>query len=314
VRKDPKAIIVYTLNAIKKWPILITPLIFCWSVYLLLILKYENYTRWNSLEIEEMLLYSAVYISILSFVLSFSCLWLLELIQQIETKGKVNIFKALYEMTLRDVPRAFPIMLLWAFLWVFFYIVSLILSRFRSRHEDDQPYMIRKAANSLMGRDIFSLSGIFFRILQKALRMIVFLIFPAVAWENMNPNKAILRGAMLLKGNLGKFVTGYILTDLAALIVYFPAGVLLLINQKLNIPFPEWLWIGIFVYVAFAWSLSMLLEQLYTAELFIWNCKWEKARSAVKKTKGKRPKLPALEDIRPPSLLNNINDLEHTIR
>ena len=136
--------------------------------------------------------------------------------------------------------------------------------------------------------------------------MVVFLILPAIAWEDLDFFKATKKGLWVLKTNLSAFATGFTLTYLAATIVFLPPGLLFYITEKLELTLPEIVWYLTLLYIGFVWSYSMYLEQMFTANLYLWNMKWEKE---VEKAKNQGKPLPELRDVPRPDILDDVPDL-----
>ena len=183
-------------------------------------------------------------------------------------------------------------------------IIQAILSD--SEEEKEEELSAKNAAKTLAGVGSFSLSESFFDALQKGTRMVVFLILPAIAWENLSFIAAIRKGIYVLKKNLNIFVGGFLLTLTATFIIYLPPGIIFYISGKFNVKFEDWVWVTTLIYCAFAWSFSMYLEQMFTAELYLWHLKWEKA---VRKAKKYGQKIPKLNQIDAPSILDRAKDL-----
>lgn len=53
-------------------------------------------------------------------------------------------------------------------------------------------------------------------------------------------------------------------------------------------------------------SYSIYLEQMFTAQLYLWHIKWEKA---VKKAREDGKEAPSLRDVPRPSVLDKVSDL-----
>jgi len=136
--------------------------------------------------------------------------------------------------------------------------------------------------------------------------MVVFLILPAIAWENLSFGQAVKKGTALFKANLSEFVTGFTLTTVIAVVIFLPPAVTFFVVDNFNVVFPDWLWFLTIVYIAFAWSYLIYLEQMFTAYLYLWDYKWEKEVALAQK-EG-RP-IPELKDIPKPSVLDDVNDL-----
>ena len=140
--------------------------------------------------------------------------------------------------------------------------------------------------------------------------MIAFLIYPAIVWEKKGFFKSIKKGLAVAKAHKAEFITGFILTDLAALVVFLPPSILFILSGKFHIEFPDWVWLTTIIYCGFAWSFSMFLEQMFTAELYLWHLLWEN-ESSIAKNNG--DELPKLEDVRRPSIMDNVPDMVYTI-
>lgn len=136
--------------------------------------------------------------------------------------------------------------------------------------------------------------------------MVVFLILPAIAWDNLSFWQSVKKGLVTFKSNLSAFVTGFVLTELASFIIFLPPVILFYISDKLKISFPDLVWIITITYIAFAWSYSIYLEQMFSAELYLWNHKWEKE---VARAQAENRPIPTLNDIPKPSVLDEVNDL-----
>jgi len=181
---------------------------------------------------------------------------------------------------------------------------SLVFGREKARKK---PFTAENAAKTLAGYQNFSLSRAFFEALEKGVWMIVFLILPAIFWENLSFLKAIKKGIAVFKTYLSEFVTGFVLTWMVAIIIFLPPGLLFYIADELEIELPTWVWIITIIYIAFGWSYSIYLEQMFTAELYLWHLKWEKKSEEEKKRFGKP--LSKLRDVKTPPVLDEVPDL-----
>jgi len=136
--------------------------------------------------------------------------------------------------------------------------------------------------------------------------MIMFLILPAIAWENLGFWKSVKKGLATFKAYLSEFVTGFVLTEVAAIIIFLPPAILFSISGELDVSLPDPVWIATIIYIAFAWSYSIYLEQMFTAELYLWNLKWEK--EVAKAQKENRP-IPSMREVSRPSVLDEVHEL-----
>jgi hypothetical protein len=121
----------------------------------------------------------------------------------------------------------------------------------------------------------FSLTQTFMRALKERVRLVVFLILPAIAWENMSFVEAAEKGLVVPKTHLGEFARGYALTYAAAAVIY----------------------------CGLAWSFSLYLEQMFVAQLYLWHLKWERKFGVARLMKRPRP---AFKEIEPPALLAQV--------
>ena len=136
--------------------------------------------------------------------------------------------------------------------------------------------------------------------------MIVFLIMPAFAWEDLGTGKSYRRGLSILKQRISEFISGYTLSYLAGVIVFLPPGLMFYIHSKFKVDFPDWGWVVCIIYIAFAWSYTIYLEQMFTAELYLWQLKWEReVRKAEKE--GRIP--PTFYEVKRPSITDGTPDL-----
>lgn len=236
-------------------------------------------------------------------MLSFSCSILLELIQQLETKKEINIIDAFKHTFTHNIIKILPIVLIWTIIW---FILSVIQGLLSKKKEEEQSFSIEDATKTLAGYETFSSLKIFIEIIQKGVRMVIFLILPAIAWENLSFWKSIKKGIIVFKSNLTEFATGFVLTNFVSVIIYLPPALLFYISDELKVSFPDRVWVITIIYIAFAWSYSIYLEQMFAAELYLWNHKWEK--EVVKAQAENRP-TPVLNDIPKPSILDEVNDL-----
>jgi hypothetical protein len=81
------------------------------------------------------------------------------------------------------------------------------------------------------------------------------------------------------------------------------------VTDEFGIVLPDIAWIITIIYAAFAWSYSIYLEQMFSANLYLWHLRWEK--ECIEAQRAGR-QLPALRDVPRPSILDEVPDLlEH---
>ncbi|RFF29640.1 hypothetical protein [Wenzhouxiangella sediminis] len=282
---------------------MLLPLLMCWMVYAPLLIVLKFYIPWEQYDFAESSVIVFCAILVLSIIFSWSAFVLLELIRQIESGERPRIALAIAK-SIKNTILALPIAVAWAVIW---FLLSLLEALFsRASHDEGEELTAESAARTVAGYESFSLSGAFFQALKKGVRMAAFLIYPAVAWEGLGTSKSIKKGLGVAKTHKAEFATGFVLTELAALVVFLPPAVLFLLSGKFGISFPDWVWFSTMVYCAFAWSFSLFLEQMFVAELYLWHMIWEK-ESCLAKREG-RPE-PALGDVKRPSVRDDVDDL-----
>jgi len=304
--KNEKAILNSSFVLFSKHPKVLVPLLLVWLVYAPFILWYKFYYDGSN-----NLLVAFGIIALFSFILSMSCSVLLEMIEDLETGKPISLIKAFGHSFLLNFPRALFLILLWTVVWFLLAVLQAIFSK--KKDENSEEFNAENAARAVAGMDgKFSVSAAFFDALKKGVRMLVFLILPAIAWEGKGPFSSVKRGLGIFRTNLASFSKGFLLTELTSALIFLPVGLLFLslgLLRKVGIPaqLPTEAWTVVFIYIAFAWSFSIYLEQMFCAELYMWHLKWE---SAVKVAKEKGRKGPtSLSQVKKPCLLDEVNDL-----
>ncbi len=287
----------------KHHPKFLVPLLITWLIYAPIVLYLKYGFNWEVLSFGETFLFIFGIIFLFAFLLAFSCSMLLELIQQLESGQEMRLVNS-FKHTLRNLPKMIPIVIIWTIIWFILLILQALFSK--AKEKERESFTAENAAKTLAGYRTLSLSRAFFEALEKGVRMIVFLILPAISWENLSFGKAIKKGIGVFKVHLSEFVTGFVLTWVAAIIIFLPPAILFWISDELEVTFPNWVWTITIIYIAFAWSYSIYLEQMFTAELYLWNLKWERQIEEEKKV-GKP--LSKLRDVRRPSVLDEVSEL-----
>ncbi|MBI1977787.1 MAG: hypothetical protein HYS55_03445 [Candidatus Omnitrophica bacterium] len=301
-------LILSTLKILQRHPLFLIPIIVVWAIYAPIIIYLKYFFPWGSYNFGVDLGVVFLTLFILSFIILFSCSVVLELIQQLEGRKELSLIGAFQETVSKNMIKILPITLIWAIIWFILTIIEALLSRKKKGKED---FNAENVAKTLAGYSEFSLGRAFFEALEKGIRMIVFLILPAVVWEDLSFIMAIKKGFRILKAHLAEFASGYALTYAAAVIVFLPPAIIFELGtgQHSNPPlihFPDSVWTGVTVYIGFAWSFCMYLEQMFTASLYLWHLKWERKVELAKK---QGQPLPEFKDVERPSLLDNVPDL-----
>jgi len=267
---NSKDIFISTLKFFKKYPVCIVPLLICWCVYAWVIIYSEYYFDWNKYAwpINLGIVFSC-YI-LFSLMYGFSCLFILELMQQAETAGKVIVVKAFFDALFRDFFKSLPLLFIWALIWFLLMLLSAIFSR-DDKNDNDKELTAKAAVGTLMGEgDSISFSSSFFHALSKIVRMTTFMILPVIAWEDNSPRKAFKKGLSILADIKAEFTVAFGITGAFTTILLFGPSMLLLFVNKLDLVLPDQVWYVTLIYIACAMSLSFVVEQLYMAELYLW--------------------------------------------
>lgn len=302
--KNGWSLIKESVKVFNHHPKFIVPLLITWIIYAPIILYLKYWFNSDAYTTGQVFLIVFGVVFLFAFLLSFSCSMLLELIQQLESGNKMSVTKAFGYTLGHNTIKILPIVIVWTIIWFILLVIQALLSKDKKREKES--FSAENAAKTLAGYGSFSFSRAFFEALQKGVRMVIFLILPAIVWENLGFWKATKRGLGVFRSHLSVFVTGFVLTGLATAIVFLPPVLLFYISDKMEMAFPDWVWIVTIIYVAFAWSYSIYLEQMFIAELYLWNYKWEK--EVAKAQQGGRP-IPSLKDISRPSVLDDVPDL-----
>ena len=301
--KNGAGLIKEAIRALGRYPRMLIPLLLCWLVYAPLLVIFKFHIPWDSFDfpMQALIVFSAILL--LSIIFSWSAFMLLELIRQIETDENWNMTKAIGK-SITNTIIALPIAIVWAAIW---FLLSLLETIFRRGSDDsDDEYNAENVAKTVAGFEEFSLSGAFFEALKKGVRMAAFLIYPAIAWEKLGTSSSVKKGLGVAKSHKSEFASGFVLTELAATIVFTPPAILFYISSKFDVSFSDPVWFGVMIYCAFAWSFSLFLEQMFVAELYLWHLTWEKEVDQAK-IDG-RPE-PTLEDVKRPSVMDSVADL-----
>jgi hypothetical protein len=290
-------------KAIWKHPLLFMPLLIVWLIYASAIVYFKWHFDWSKYTNKQILLIGFLITFAGTFLLTVACSILLELIQENETGKKFNLVSALRDTFTKNLFQMLVLSFLWAVVWFILTLIELMLSKRKNSIEDEKE-TAENIAKSLVNdeRNILSFS---FDALKKGIRMIVFLIMPAFAWENYGIGKSIKRGLAILKQRSVQFISAYTLSYLVAAIVFIPPSIMYKMSKE-NFIFPQSAWIVCIFYLAITWSYTMYVEQMMTAEIYLRHMKWENAVRAAK-LNGK--KLPRFYEIKAAAVLDEKADL-----
>lgn len=303
------AVLVQSVSIFKRYPVLLVPLIGAWAVYVPSVLFMRYGYDWKAGGLRADLSLVFLMILLLSFSILFSCGVVLDMIRQIET-GKPSLARAFVGRLGRDLPRIFLLSVAWAIIWFALTVLDAILSR-RDKDDQDDALTAQNAAETIANYRSFSFSSAFVEALEKGVRMVMFLIMPGIVWEKLDTFAASKKGLAVLRAHLGDFGAGYALTYAASAIIFLPPAIMFQLGTRRHghpplIHFPDGVWIGVIIYMGFAWSLSIYLEQMFMAQLYLWHMKWEQeAREAAERNMDP----PSFRSVKRPELLRDVSDL-----
>ena len=303
-------LIVQSMTAFQQYPYFILPILSVWLIYAPSVLYFRFYFNWHRHGVGDSLVIAFFIIAFFSLCILLACNVLLELIKQLDDDAP-SLTGAIGATFRKDLLNILPLALAWAFIWFALTLLEALLSREDDEDGGDAQLDAQSAAEAIANFGTFSLSAAFLAALQKGVRMVVFLILPAIAWEDMNFVDASKKGLAVLKAHLGEFARGYALTWAAAMVVFLPPGILFLIGTRHHhlpplVHIPDGVWVATILYMGLAWSFCIYLEQMFVAQLYLWHMKWERKFEVARLIKRT---LPAFEDIEPPALLAKVPNL-----
>ena len=201
---------------------------------------------------------------------------MLEFIQQIETGEKICILKALYEAFVKNLIKGLPLIIIWT-------IISFIGKILKGK----------RSKETFFGTCI---------------RLSMYCILPAIAWEDYGSIGAIKRGIKVLKKTYTEIFFSIVQTSVIGflLILPIPIVVWMIFTFSGNIQTCLIVIVLFIGYAVFVGALCEYVGQMFAASLFIWYKKWERE---VRNARINNTSEPSLYDIPMPSLLDDVPDL-----
>lgn len=274
-----------------KHPFLIIPLVFLWAGHFFVDL-YIRYSllptflgRWsdwllkfNFLPYLYLLLTILAIYYIYALILSFSCCLGVYSIKDYSERKTVDIAKAT-RSTIALLPEILFMALILSTVLILYslYQIYLILTGVKKRSL--KPF---KQA----GKEISSI--------KKHYRMVSFILFPAIVFEKKSFKQSYLRAKEVLHNNFKEFNLSTDLMNGVHLTILIPIIIILIVNL-----FFSWQ-VSLYVVflLAFLWSFSMYMEQMYSTLFFMWSLKYEEE-------KKKNPRI-TKENVPKPGLLSTL--------
>lgn len=286
-------------------PIFLLPLLTTWIFVASGTVYFKWYFPWESYNTTGQFTFAYLFYFLTSLLILFSCSVLVELIEQDESGKQMNISKAINDSLINNIGHIIILSFIWSIVWFTLVLLKVIFSK-KDRNGDDE-MSAENIAKTLAGNDSFSWTNFTFDALIQALRMIMFIVVPAFAWENKGFGASFKRGISIVGLRTANFIEGFIISLGVQFIVYLPPGIMFYLNNKANIDFSETAWYLCIVYLGFAWSFTIYVEQLFGAELFLWQLKYEKAYEIAKQKGLPTPRFSSIER---PRLLDEVRELK----
>ncbi|MGJ3230998.1 MAG: hypothetical protein ACFE0P_04305 [Oceanicaulis sp.] len=298
--RNASALFASILQVPLRHPAMLGPLLLAWCVFAPVTVYLYFYFPWSETGFwtGSAVLFGALFL--ISYVVSLANFVLLEQIRMVESGSAAELLWPI-RVAVSNSLRALHVTLIWAILWFLISLAEAILSPKGDDQRSDEPDP-EAVARLLSGAQGGSLSNVFFDALKQGVRMLAFLVYPAVAWER--DRRPLRRGLAVALAHRAEFAAGFGLAWMAAGVVFLPPALVFMLSEQTDVPFPDWVWFAVILYSGFAWSFSILVEQLFTAELYLWDMKWREACAA----EG----APALKlgDVPRPSIMDDVSEFK----
>jgi hypothetical protein len=278
-------------------PILIVPLFCSWVVFASTIVYTRFYLPLPS-SLGQDLLYTIMLIIFLSLIICSANLMMLEFMQQIESGQKISIKRALKETFGIDFIRMVPIAMIWSVLWFIIVILRGLTSR--KKRSDKPKISPEEIAETLADPNWgpFSWFGLGLNLMEKLIRMVVFLMLPAIAWENASPLSASRKAFDTIRQHPAQFIANYSLSVAVTTVIAIPLAFILTLAAR-GVNFSSGVWVGIIIWEGIVWTIGVYLEQMSGAMLYLWHLKWLKNGANGK-----------IISVQKPNLLDNVYELK----
>lgn len=294
------------LKIFKNHPIFLLPLFITWVFIACGIIYFKWFFNWETYNYTGQFIFAYLFYYLASLTILISCSILVELIEQDEKGAKISMSNAINQTFNNNIGHIIIIAFFWSIIWFLLVLLKIFFSK-KDQNKDDE-ISAENIAKLLARNDSFSWLNFTFDTLIQALRMIVFIIVPSFAWENRSLYSSFKRGVFIVGKRSSNFIKGFIVSAGVQLIVYLPISILFYIKSKSEIEINDIVWFICILYSGFAWSFTIYVEQLFGAELFLWQLNYEKR---VKKSIKEGLEIPKFKEIERPKLLDEIKDLRN---
>lgn len=278
-----------------KHPILLIPMLLAGAAVIYYRIWFQNNYVIENMTTQEILFSLYIYTVVVTFSISIASLIVLEFVEQIEKVGRANIFVAMFDALTRDLIRALPIMIVWSFIKFILLLLELLVSA--SNDDDNRSYRSRRAERRTRS---------FITTLKTGIRMSVMTMFCAIAWEPIGPFKAAKKGIDVYRGKFSHLGTGVALSRFLTLVTMLPLLLVFIFFGYAESISPNFIY-GVMVYFGLTWAFSMIIEQIYVAELYLWYKTYIRAKTTT--TYDENFEIKTMHDVKKPSLFDNTQDL-----
>jgi hypothetical protein len=134
--------------------------------------------------------------------------------------------------------------------------------------------------------------------MEKLIRMVVFLMLPAIAWENASPLSASRKAFDTIRQHPAQFIANYSLSVAVTTVIAIPLAFILTLAAR-GVNFSSGVWVGIIIWEGIVWTIGVYLEQMSGAMLYLWHLKWLKNGANGK-----------IISVQKPNLLDNVYELK----
>ncbi len=273
-------------------PFLLLPMMMAWAVYIYVAFWFKNTYQLETMGTGTLLLILFGFTFLSTFTIGVASLFILELMEQHETTGSMNPFKALFDMLSKDLWRALPIIFIWS--CVDFVLVMLITILNSSRKRKNRPRRpkgpIQRAVEAF--RDL--------------VRMGSMTVFTVIAWEPLGPKESFDKGYSVFKHRFSEMLVVFGLNKITGFLLGIPI-MIVIISVRADLLPVQTTMIGLIIYMSVIWSLGKLIEQLFVSELYLWYTHYERAMTNAKRSQTEPPE--SLYDVPKPSFTDNHFDL-----
>ncbi len=284
--EDAVGLIGHALTLFYRYPLLIVPLAGSWCVYALIVLVMEFQVITISPIFPWFLLQALLIYFLLTFSVSMASLVSLAMLRQVESGHSIKLFSAIGATLQRQTVRVVPIALIWALLWLALSAISAVLSAlFGGKSLPDsgrsEEISFEAAAKTLAGSDQNGYrENDSITAMKAGLRLFVFLVLPGIIWTNRKPIEAVKHAYRIAMDDWGAMASEFIASEFMALATSIPLALFFIVANSFQGTFPDFVWIIVIVYCAAAWSITIYVEQIFAAELFLWHHRWAAENAA----------------------------------